>query len=116
MDIDESFRQLYQQTYVLAASLVTARCRQTADAGDIIQEIYLEVYRILKKHGAAYIREPEAMVRRLAKQKLFWYYRELLRHRKVCVEPMEDGAVPEMADIESLSVEEVCEDREAHHR
>lgn len=112
MNVEEKFYQIYTETYNLAASLVTIRCRQTADVGDIVQEIYLEVYKILQKHGPEYIREPEALIRTLVKQKLFRHYRTLSRFRETSLEPMEDGNDIELADIESLSVEEMAEDRE----
>lgn len=112
MNVEERFCQIYAETYKLAASLVTVRCRQTADVGDIVQEIYFEVYKILKKHGTEYIREPEAMIRTLVKQKLFQHYRTLSCLRETSLEPMEDGKDIELADIESMSVEEMAEDRE----
>lgn len=110
-ELRKGFDQIYAETYKLAASLVTVRCRQTADVGDIVQEIYLEVYKILKKHGAEYIRDPEALIRTLVKQKLFRHYRTLSRLRETSLEPMEDGNDIELADIESMSVEEMAEDQ-----
>ncbi len=110
MDIDSTFRQLYEQTYSLAASLVTSRCRQSADIGDILQDVYLELYRLLQRRGADYIREPNAMIRRLVRQQLFRYYRGLSRRQEVYAEPdEEDGDIP-IADIAALSVEEIAED------
>ena len=110
MDIDSTFRQLYEQTYPRAAALVTARCRQSADIGDILQDVYLELYRLLQRRGAEYIKEPEAMIRRLVRQQLFRYYRGLSRRQEVYAEPdEEDGDIP-IADIAALSVEEIAED------
>ena len=111
MDIDSTFRQLYAQTYRLAASLITVRCRQTADIGDILQEVYLELYRLLCRRGTDYIKEPEAMIRRLVRQKLFRYYRGLSARKEIYPEPDEDGCEIELSDIEAMSVEEIVEDR-----
>lgn len=110
MDIDSTFRQLYAQTYRLAAALITARCRQTADIGDLLQEVYLELYRLLQRRGPDYIREPEAMIRRLVRQQLFRYYRTLSGRREVYAMPDEDNGEIEPEDIAALSVEEIAED------
>ena len=111
MDIDSTFRQLYEQTYKTAAALITARCRQTADIGDILQEVYLELYRLLGRRGTDYIKEPEAIIRRIIRQKLFRYYRRLSAQKEIYPEPDEDGCEIELSDIDALSVEEIVEDR-----
>jgi len=111
MDIDSTFRQLYAQTYKLAASLITARCRQTADIGDILQEVYLELYRLLQRRGTNYIKEPDAIIRRIVKQQLFRYYRGFSRRQEVYSAPDDDNCEADLADIASLSVEEIAEDR-----
>lgn len=111
MDIDRTFRQLYAQTFKLAASLITVRCRQTADIGDIMQEVYLELYRLLCRRGTDYIKEPEAMIRRLVRQKLFRYYRGLSSRQEVYAAADDEGCEIELSDIDTLSVEEIVEDR-----
>lgn len=111
MDIDSVFCQLYEQTYRLAASLISVRCRQTADIGDILQEVYLELYRLLQRRGTNYIKEPEAMIRRIVKQQLFRYYRGLSRRQEVYAEKEDDECDIDIADIASISVEEIAEDR-----
>lgn len=110
MDIDQKFCQLYEQTYKRTAALITVRCRQTADIGDILQEVYLELYRLLQRRGTDYIREPEAIIRRLVRQQLFRYYRGLSRRQEVYAAPDEDDGDIPIADIMSLSVEEIAED------
>ena len=112
MTFEDEFRRIYDRTYPAAAVLVTAKCRRTADIGDILQEVYLEVCHVLQKRGVEYIREPDAFVRKLVKQQLARYYRKHPWQHEVYDEPDEDGCVPELADIESLSVEEIAADRE----
>ena len=112
MDVEEQFRKLYEETYSTIAPMVIARCRQTADAGDILQEVYLELYRILQRRGVNYVKEPEALLKRLLQQKLFRYYRTLSRRQEVYASPAEDGTEAETADIHALSVEEITADRE----
>ena len=112
MTFEEDFRRIYDLTYTKAAALVTVKCRRTADIGDILQEVYLELYRVLEKRGTDYIREPDAFVRKLVKQQLSRYYRGHPWQHEVYDEPDEDGYVPELADIEALSVEEIAADHE----
>ncbi len=112
MDIRTRFTEIYEQTWRLAGSLAAAGCRQSADIGDLVQEVYLELYRILQKRGPDYITEPEAMIRKLMRQKLARYWRTLSRRREVQPEPLPDGTEIEMADITALSIEEIAVDGE----
>ena len=75
MHPEERFRQIYARTYRKTAAQIMAGARQTADAADLIQEVYLELYQIILRRGAAYIKSPEALMAKLAKQALARYYR-----------------------------------------
>ena len=111
MHREERFRQIYTLTYRKTAAQIMAGARQTADAADLIQEVYLELYQIILRRGADYIREPEALTARLTKQVLARYYRKMSRRPEVYAEPSEDGITAELPDIEAASVEEITEDR-----
>ena len=111
MSTEKQFRQIYEQTYRTTAAYITAKSRQTADAADLIQEVYLELYRILCKRGIAYIKNSEAMVAKLTHQVMARYYKRMGRRMEVYEEPSEDGITAEIEDIEALSVEELTEDR-----
>lgn len=107
---EEYFRQIYDMTYKRTAAFVIARSRQSEDAADLIQEVYLELYRIIQKRGNAYISNPEAMVRKLTNQTMARYYRSLSRRMEVYAEPSGDDITAEIGDIEALSVEEITVD------
>ena len=111
MSTEEIFRQIYDQTYRKTAAYITAKARQTADAADLIQQVYLELYDILRRRGASYIKNADAIMTRLARQALARYYKKMGNLREVYEEPSEDGITAEIEDIESLSVEELTEDR-----
>ena len=111
MSTEEIFRQIYDQTYRKTAAYLTAKSRQTADAADLIQQVYLELYDILRRRGASYIKNPDAIVAKLTRQTLARYYKRMGSRREVYEEPSEDGITAEIEDIESLSVEEITEDR-----
>lgn len=68
------FNKIYESTNKKVLSYVTAKCSRTSDICDIFQEIYIEVYSVLKKHGEDYIINTEAFVMKIAKQKVYRYY------------------------------------------
>ena len=70
MTTEERFRQIYDTTYRQTASQILAKSRQSADAADLIQEVYLEVYTILQRRGQGYIRNPGALVGKITRQTL----------------------------------------------
>lgn len=111
MTIEKRFRQIYDKTYSRTAALILAKSRQSADAADLIQEVYLELYKILQRRGPAYIQNPDAMVGRLTKQALARYYRTMNKRMEVYAEPSENEITAEMEDIQALSVEEITVDR-----
>ena len=75
------FDEIYNNTNKAVLAFITAKCGRIADAGDIFQETYMELYRILDKHGADYVTNEKALVMRLAKQKLSKHYSLMERLR-----------------------------------
>lgn len=73
-ELDTTFDQIYNQTYKKILHYVTARCSNSADIADILQEIYAELYRVLVRRGTSYIHQPEAFVMQLAKSKIYRHY------------------------------------------
>jgi len=110
VDIESAFAEAYERTYRSTLKYITLKCRCTADIGDIAQEVYLELYGIMCRRGAGYVKYPERLVRRLTKQQLFRYYRRREAIREVQNAVFEDGNEAEIADIEAISAEEtVCD-------
>lgn len=48
-NIEALFNEIYDKTYKKVFSIVTAKCGNTSDIADIIQETYIEVYKVLIK-------------------------------------------------------------------
>lgn len=90
------FNKIYEDTFKKTLLYVTKRCRYTADIGDILQEVYTEVYSVLVKKGTSYVGNPEAFVIRVAKTKLYRYYSVLDKLRLML--PMASGQ--EEADVD----------------
>jgi RNA polymerase sigma-70 factor (ECF subfamily) len=99
-DIASRFDEIYDSTYKAALAFVTAKCRNAADVGDILQDTYMELYQVLTKRGAGYIINERAFVLRLAKQKISRHY-SLLERLKIFV-PMsatnEQGEEMDLSD------------------
>lgn len=68
------FNKVYDDTYEKILTYVTAKCGNTEDISDIMQEIYLEVYSVFLKKGVDYVKNIDAFVYRVAKAKVYRHY------------------------------------------
>lgn len=100
------FNDIYQDTNKKVLSYITAKCSRTSDIRDIFQETYMEVYTALTKHSSDYVKNSEAFVMKIAKQKIFRYYSFIDRVKSVI--PLfttnEDGEEVNICDFESDSI------------
>ena len=80
-NIASRFDDIYNSTSRAVLTFITAKCKNTADISDIFQETYMELYQVLIKRGAEYIKNDKAFVLRIAKQKISRYYSLLDRLR-----------------------------------
>lgn len=101
--ITSRFNEIYNSTNKAVLSFVTVKCRNTADIQDIVQDTYVELYRLLVKRGADYIKNEKALILRIAKQKLSRHY-SLMERLKIFV-PMtaenEDGDEIDLLESEA---------------
>ena len=77
------FNEIYNATYKPVLAYITAKCGNTADIQDIVQETYVELYTALEKRGVDYIENEKAFCLRIAKQKLSRHYTVLQRLRMI---------------------------------
>ncbi len=70
----EFFNRLYDESYDKTAAYITARCDNISQVGDVLQEIYIEIYNTIERKGAGYMKNPQGFVRQVAKAKLSRYY------------------------------------------
>ena len=83
-------------------AFITAKCGRIADAGVIFQETYMELYRILDKHGADYVTNEKALVMRLAKQKISKHYSLMERLRIFVSITTENDDEIDFSDMEAV--------------
>jgi len=104
----QHFNLVYEQTFSELRRFVACGCADPLSVSDLLQEIYLEYYRLLRQKGIAYVQNDAALLKRIAKRKLYRYYsfRELLgRTLPLFRTNDEDEEVADLPD-ESESVEE----------
>ncbi|MBR6642733.1 MAG: RNA polymerase sigma factor [Lachnospiraceae bacterium] len=75
-NVREKFDTIYNDTYQKVLSYILRKCGAVTEAEDILQEIYIELYKTLLQKDTEYIRYPEAFALRLAKSKVYRYYSE----------------------------------------
>lgn len=80
-NITHQFNEIYSDTWKTVLSYVTSKCSNTADIHDIVQDTYVELYKIMEKRGADYIKNPHALALRIAKQKVSRHYSLISRLR-----------------------------------
>lgn len=68
------FNSIYDSTRQKALIYITAKCNNPDDICDIFQETYTELFSVLSRRGVNYIKDQEAFVIKLAKQKIYRHY------------------------------------------
>ncbi len=71
---DARFDGVYDKTYDGIRRYVAIKCADPSDLSDVLQEIYLEYYRLLRRKGLDYIEDDAAMVFTIAQRKVKRYY------------------------------------------
>lgn len=69
----KKFEHIYNQTYDSTIKYVICRCSNLNDVDDIIQETYLELYRVLKSKQK--IVDIQAYIITIAKNKIIKYFK-----------------------------------------
>lgn len=103
INVVAAFNSIYDATNNAVLSFVMAKCGNTADIQDIVQETYVELYRVLEKRGADYIQNEKAFCLRIAKHKVHRHY-SLVERLRMFVPPTltdEDGEDLDYIEIES---------------
>ena len=97
------FNEIYDSTNKAVLAFITAKCCNTYDIQDIMQDTYVELYKLIVKRGVDYIKNDKAIMLRIAKQKLYRYYSLMDRLRMFV--PMtktnEEGEEIDLPDIEA---------------
>ena len=68
------FLAVYDETYDDIKRFAAARCEDPEDLSDILQETYLEYFRLIRRHGTDYASSPRAVLYEIAKRRIFRSY------------------------------------------
>lgn len=102
--LEEEFNLLYDGTYEALRRFVLGRCASVSEAEDILQTVYMELYRHRRK--GAVIRRPEAYLYAVARHELTRQYGwAALRRRHVPV-----FTPDESEDFATLEKDFLCEE------
>lgn len=115
------FNQIYDQTKHKTLAFITAKCGNPDDIQDIFQDTYLEIYAIICRKGIEFIEYPQAFVDKIARQKIYRYYRLVDRIKQHFVykkEKEEEEADIDIADlaIDSFEMEEWMDEKAARRK
>jgi len=71
---DSQFDKVYDDTFSECRRFVALRCADPNDISDLLQEIYLEYYSLLRRKGLSYIENDRALIFTIAARKVKRYY------------------------------------------
>lgn len=90
----EQFNCIYDETYKNTLKFVVLKCGNMEDVFDILQKVYIEVFKYIKKKK---IENPRAFVTDIAKKQIYKYY----FFKKAVLElPLNEEILDEENDIE----------------
>jgi len=108
---DARFDRVYDETYDRMRRYVAVKCADPHAVTDVLQEIYLEYYRLLRRKGLAYVEDDGALVFTIAQRKVKRHYSLKQRLRRILplTEKGEDGEestvdLPDPASLEEAVV------------
>ena len=78
-NVNKYFEEIYEKTKRSVTLFLISRCKSFDDVNDVLQEVYMEYFRILQKKGMDYVRDEESFLISLCKKKLSSYYSFLYR-------------------------------------
>lgn len=73
-EVDEHFEQIYKETNRSVTLFLISKCKNFVDVNDILQEVYMEYYKVLMRKSLDYIKEDEKFLISLCRKKIATYY------------------------------------------
>ncbi len=104
----QKFESIYDKTYKNVLKFVICECSNMSDVNDIIQEVYIEVYKKINVNDD--IKNIEAYIIGIAKNKIKKYYRLLYKFKTLSLNKENDREeefvdnIPSDIDIEKIII------------
>lgn len=104
-ELADFFNEQYEQYYNNVVRFVVSKCSDIQDVQDIVQGVFVELYSIIQSKGINYISNMEAMLIKIAKNKLYRHYslidRLKIKLSRTSTEDVIDNAINiELSDID----------------
>lgn len=111
--IKNFFNEAYDLLFHKVTGYIVARCSDLSEVEDIVQEVFIDFYKLIERKGAGYIKNTEAIVMQIAKTKLFRHYKfsARLKNRVPLIRENEEGEYPETIK-EDVDIEDSLINRE----
>ena len=93
------FEKIYNETYNNTLKYIICKCSNLSDVDDIIQETYLEFYRVLKEKRK--ILDKQAYIIAIAKNKIIKYFKANEKIKTTSIFQENSNNEFEMIDIDS---------------
>lgn len=114
-NITTFFNEVYDSTHKVILIYLTGKCQNLSDVNDICQDVYFEFYKILSNKGINYIRNPQGLLRRLARRKMHQFYQTKEHSGEIKIvsleEPVGEAAVfkiePSSVEVMDTSEDEI---------
>lgn len=102
----KKFDKIYNSTYLSVQRYIVCKCSNIEDVNDIIQDVYVEVYKNIDKYDD--IQNPEQYILGIAKNKVKKYYGLLYKLKTLSIFNLNTQdkeiieSIPNETDIESI--------------
>lgn len=110
----ENFEEIYNNTYNRTLRYIVCKCSNIEDINDLLQETYVELYKILKKKKCIVLENEQNYIIGIAKKRIKRYYGALYKANVSFIwdEKEDNKKIPDNIDIEldiitKLNAEEV---------
>lgn len=103
-DVTSYFNEIYDSTSKGVLAFITAKCGNPEDIGDIFQETYMDLYKMVQKNGVASVANSGGLVFKIAKRKLARYYDRKAR-RPVVISSTADDDNGDEVDLLELEAD-----------
>ncbi len=114
MSADENlhlFNLVYDETFDDVRKYIALKCADVSYIADILQETYLEFYRLVMRKGADYINDSRALLFKIAKRKVYSYYS--LKDRLKSFIPLNEDVPIEAMQIDDCMLDAILDTIEA---
>jgi len=100
-DTDIFFNEIYDAEYTKVLRYIVCKVGDLNDVKEIVQDVFAEFYAVTVRKGIDYIKNPQALLIKIAKSKLFRFYTVFERiSNRISYEKEEEGEIAEIEDID----------------